>query len=1211
MAKAIKESAFDQLLREISFLLLPLTSLDVVDEADRYNKIKSLFLQLGWQLPEVEVFLSKIDNIISLSQELKEFVFEELNSHEEDGNLVEYSNLIPLIKKLIESIQSLDIENVPSDFPENLNQLPKRLLDYLIINYLITYHPKLFSFFSFIGIIEVLEAPLWPENLQQNFRLKQVRFERIPKIFISPLGLANSVYQWESDFDLPLFLSNLELILRSFYLPGGKYLQEADISALLGNEEGNTEELRIPIYQEGNWPESYTETGVAISPANISSKGFAVLPYLLGSEELALEINEQFELVISLSGSINGLGIVFLPDQIDLIKEAHTGFELAISVKKKKEYTSEIVLIGSPSSSRFSLEGPSFSIFVSKKADEVDLGFTFNVEEAKITIRKGDGDGFLQKILPNEPIEVKAQFLLGFSYQRGFFIEGSGGLEFEIKLNEKIGPLTIDSLNLGLLIREEDLSLNTSASFSVMLGPINTSISKMGLKTALKFNEPGLLGEHDLAFGFLPPTGAGLSVAVDGLLIGGGFLDFNYDEQRYSGLMALQFLEFGVTAVGLITTKMPDGSKGFSMLIDIGITFEPPFQLAFGFTLNGVGGLVGINRSMQVDVLQAGIRTGDLNCILFPDPKTVVANADHIISVLRSVFPPEEGHYVVGPMVKIGWGSNLLVADVGVFLEFSDQLDRISLLGQVEVMIPTPDEALVSIHLDVMGSVDFERGELTFKASLYDSYILIYQLAGDAALLLRWGDDPEFALSIGGFHPSFQAPDHIIFKDMRRLSMSITYEDLFSLTNESYYAITSNSFQFGARSELYVHVGPLEINGFLGYDALFYFDPFSFIVAIEAGVSVSIWGWDLLEVYLALQLSGPTPWNARGVAGFTILGIDYDKDFNYTWGEEEQAVQEAVDPWPLLQASLENPDNWGTYLPNRQHMMVTLRDLEEELEQNSSMLLVHPLSTLELRQRVCPLNMRLEKFANSPVKGHDEFKINGFTLDGNLIDSKYYKEYFAPGQFLELTDDERLSKPSFEKFIAGIRSTEYATFSLLVIGQGAIVAEQEELIYESDLYNSDGTVEPQLVEAGVTWGTVQHVYESAAKDRRIARADSLHRLSLNHRSFKVNMRDAGDTEKGIVESLSSETQILRRKPAWRLQEETYRIVSARDFKELGQYQEETLTTRSLFREAAAGKAIPLGRTAAEQRLNRHLKEKRERGEQPEEWLIVPEIMPLL
>ena len=54
-----------------------------------------------------------------------------------------------------------------------------------------------------------------------------------------------------------------------------------------------------------------------------------------------------------------------------------------------------------------------------------------------------------------------------------------------------------------------------------------------------------------------------------------------------------------VKAIAVITTRLPDGSSGFSMLIIITAQFDVGIQLGLGFTLNGIGGLIGINRAME------------------------------------------------------------------------------------------------------------------------------------------------------------------------------------------------------------------------------------------------------------------------------------------------------------------------------------------------------------------------------------------------------------------------------------------------------------------------------------------------------------------------------------------------------------------------------------------------------------------------------------
>ena len=88
---------------------------------------------------------------------------------------------------------------------------------------------------------------------------------------------------------------------------------------------------------------------------------------------------------------------------------------------------------------------------------------------------------------------------------------------------------------------------------------------------------------------------------------GGGYLYIDPERGEYAGALELAFAEFlALKAIGIITTRMPDGSEGFSLLIVITAEFGTGIQLGFGFTLLGVGGLLGLNRTMRLDAADRG-----------------------------------------------------------------------------------------------------------------------------------------------------------------------------------------------------------------------------------------------------------------------------------------------------------------------------------------------------------------------------------------------------------------------------------------------------------------------------------------------------------------------------------------------------------------------------------------------------------------------------
>ena len=275
--------------------------------------------------------------------------------------------------------------------------------------------------------------------------------------------------------------------------------------------------------------------------------------------------------------------------------------------------------------------------------------------------------------------------------------------------------------------------------------------------------------------------------------------------------MELDFLGIiSLKAIAIITTKLPDGTRGFSLLIIITADF-PPIQLGFGFTLNAVGGLLGLNRTVNIDALREGVRTNAIKSILFP--QDVIANIARIVSDLKQIFPPLNEHFTVGPMAKLGWGvPSIITLELGILIELP--VPRIAILGVLKAFLPAEELALLRIQVNFLGVLDFENKYISFDASLFDSRLLIYTLTGDMAFRLSWGDHPMFILSVGGFHPAYHdAPQDL--QHMTRLGISLLGGDNPRISVLSYFAVTSNTVQFGARAELYAEAAGFNVCGFI------------------------------------------------------------------------------------------------------------------------------------------------------------------------------------------------------------------------------------------------------------------------------------------------------------------------------------------------------------------------------------------------------------
>ena len=343
---------------------------------------------------------------------------------------------------------------------------------------------------------------------------------------------------------------------------------------------------------------------------------------------------------------------------------------------------------------------------------------------------------------------------------------GSSALEIAIPAHATIGPATLETVYLRAGFDGAAVPVEVSAALRGELGPLTASVDRIGI--TLRFTFPdngGNLGPLQVDTAFKPPNGVGLAIDGGGFA-GGGYLFLDPDRGEYAGALELKFQGIiHLKAVGVLNTKLPDGSSGFSLLIIITAEFAP-IQLGFGFTLNGVGGLLGINRTVLFDVLRLGVRDGTLNSILFP--VDVIANAP-ASSPTQARLPPLTGRFLVGPMGKLGWGTPTLISlELGVIIEIPRP--AFAIVGVLRLAMPADDVAILNLQVNFAGTIDFERRELTFDASLFDSRVLTFTLTGDMAVRIYWGDNANFLLTVGGFHPAFSPPP-IGLGPLRRLAI--------------------------------------------------------------------------------------------------------------------------------------------------------------------------------------------------------------------------------------------------------------------------------------------------------------------------------------------------------------------------------------------------------------------------------------------------------
>jgi hypothetical protein len=71
------------------------------------------------------------------------------------------------------------------------------------------------------------------------------------------------------------------------------------------------------------------------------------------------------------------------------------------------------------------------------------------------------------------------------------------------------------------------------------------------------------------------------------------------------------------------------------------------------------------------------------------------------------------------------------------------------------------------------------------------------------------------------------------------------------------------------------------LEGQLGFDALFHFTPFQFIIDSTGYLKLKA-GDEQLSIYVGMTLSGPSPWHALGKATIEVLGFKQSISFDNT-----------------------------------------------------------------------------------------------------------------------------------------------------------------------------------------------------------------------------------------------------------------------------------------------------------------------------------------
>src|SRR5665213_3589789 len=607
-------------------------ALEPVDAALTSQKAFSAFMRrLGWN---TSGYIAAVQNLGSIVTTILKLVENGLDASQAANAISQVVNFFSAVTQLSSASGlpgTIDAAEFASDFPGQLT-------DYLVAEYLLENQPTIGALLLATGLIR--QTPIAASGLRPAYDRVDVAWNQIGNVLSDPLGAIRAAYAWGPGLNGQMVVDNLDAIGRALGLTIFPNVVTGAIKTSLTQGATSITDLQdftLRWQLLGNLvADGGVEAGIDfyVLPATGSAQpGIALLPYVVGSDGTSIEITDQLSLILKAAFDLAGGVLVSIRHGQPLtlttgISSGTPGTAAAFSAALQNQSSdgTKQVLLGTPGASR--LEYSSLAVTVGVRTDSSATSFYAEaaLTDGAIVIAPGaDADSFLTQLLPAS-LSVDASVTVGFDSRLGIYFSGSGGLEIEIPAHISLGPIEIESATISVKPNGSLLPIGLGATLQGSLGPLQAVVEDVGFSVNLSFPKTGgNLGPVAAALAFLPPKGVGLSVTA-GVVTGGGYLYIDTARGEYAGALQLEIADFlSVAAIGLISTKMPDGSSGSSLLIIITADFGTGIQLGFGFTLLAVGGLLGLNRTMLFQPLMDGVRTGSIQSIMFP--QDVIANA--------------------------------------------------------------------------------------------------------------------------------------------------------------------------------------------------------------------------------------------------------------------------------------------------------------------------------------------------------------------------------------------------------------------------------------------------------------------------------------------------------------------------------------------------------------------------------------------------------
>jgi hypothetical protein len=421
----------------------------------------------------------------------------------------------------------------------------------------------------------------------------------------------------------------------------------------------------------------------------------------------------------------------------------------------------------------------------------------------------------------------------------GAVAAGSGsGADAGLKwtdVKKTLGPLSIRRIGYAADKTAVDLAIDAAMD----LAGLTVSVDGLGAR-------------YELATRTLTPRlrGLGLDLKSGPLEIGGAFLNVDGD---FLGKVTIAARQFSLNAVG-----------GFSMIegtpsmFAFGVLDMPIGGPAF-FFVEGLAAGAGLHRSLRQPTIE---QVRDFPLISVAGVKqTKPPDASAQLRALHDFVTPRLGEYFVAAGIKFNsfrllHGFALLVVTFG--RDFA-----IDLIGTADFASP-PDlpanvPALARIQLDLLARVLPAEGLVAVEARLDPrSYVYgpLCLLSGGFAFY-AWTAGRhagDFVLSVGGYHPDYDKPEH--YPAVPRVELKYQVSSEVYLKGEAYFALTPSIMMAGGALHAQATIGSLQAWADFSMDFWVAWEPFHYDARLHIGIGAQ-WKCFHTTASVDLRIWGP------------------------------------------------------------------------------------------------------------------------------------------------------------------------------------------------------------------------------------------------------------------------------------------------------------------------------------------------------------------